>query len=57
MIKLGDVCNVKSGKRLPKNSSFSNTKTNHPYIKISNIDDIKNNLLKNIHYIDDELYD
>ncbi len=57
MIKLGYLCNVKSGKRLPKDSCFLNTKTNHPYIKISNIDDIKNNLLKNIHYIDDKTYD
>jgi type I restriction enzyme S subunit len=39
MIKLGEIVDVKSGKRLPKNSNFTNKKTDHPYIKISNIDD------------------
>lgn len=54
-MKLGDICKIKGGKRLPNGKSFSNYKTNHPYIRITNI---KNNaiLQDNIQYISDEIY-
>ena len=32
--KLGDICDVKGGKRLPKGSNLITDKTNHPYIRI-----------------------
>lgn len=33
-IKLGDICSIKGGKRLPKGSSLTTDKTKHPYIRI-----------------------
>ena len=33
-VELGDVCEVKGGKRLPRGTSFSNTPTKHPYIRV-----------------------
>jgi len=35
--RLGNFCEVKGGKRLPKGESFTETKTNHPYIRIKDI--------------------
>ncbi len=32
--KLGDLCTVKGGKRLPKGRNLTTNKTNHPYIRI-----------------------
>lgn len=55
MVKLGDVCEVKGGKRLPKGEQFAKDITPHPYIRVSNflngdvnIDGIKY-LTKEIH--------
>ena len=36
-LKLGDISTIKGGKRLPKNSSLVDTKTNHPYIRTRDI--------------------
>lgn len=33
-IKLGDICSIKGGKRLPKGSSLTTDKTKHPYVRI-----------------------
>jgi type I restriction enzyme S subunit len=38
-VKLGDICTVKGGKRLPKGSTFSEVKTSYPYIRVSDFDD------------------
>ncbi|UJF16264.1 restriction endonuclease subunit S [Jeotgalibaca sp. MA1X17-3] len=32
--KIGDLCTVKGGKRLPKGRNLTTNKTNHPYIRI-----------------------
>jgi type I restriction enzyme, S subunit len=39
--KIGDVAVVKGGKRLPKGAAYSLTKTNHPYIRLVDIEDGK----------------
>ena len=54
--RLGEICEIKGGKRLPKNSSFSDTPTNHIYIRVA---DMKNNtiLLEDLKYIDDEVFE
>jgi type I restriction enzyme S subunit len=53
--RLGDVCFVKGGKRLPKGEKFATSKTNHPYIKAG---DIKNEIIRNdnLEYITDETH-
>jgi type I restriction enzyme M protein len=35
MVKVGDVCEVKGGKRIPKGMTFSNEKTLFPYLRVS----------------------
>lgn len=54
--RLGEVCTIKGGKRLPMGSSFSENVTNHVYIRVS---DMKNNTisLNDLHYISDEVYE
>ncbi len=46
-VKLGDICEIKSGKRLPKGSDFSSIPTEYKYIRAR---DIKNGIIN-----DDEL--
>lgn len=55
-VRLGEVCDIKGGKRLPVGCSFSEKKTNHIYIRVS---DMKNNTisLDDLHYITDEVYE
>ncbi len=54
--RLGEICTIKGGKRLPMGSSFSENVTNHVYIRVS---DMKNNTisLDDLHYISDEVYE
>ena len=53
---LGEICNYRSGKRLPLNHSLLNTKTDYPYIRIT---DINNNTvsLNKIKYLSKETHD
>lgn len=37
MEKLGDVCKIKGGKRIPKGEHLLDNTTNHPYIRITDI--------------------
>jgi type I restriction enzyme, S subunit len=34
LVRLGDICQIKGGKRLPAGTDFSVTKTNFPYIRV-----------------------
>ena len=54
--KVSSFAEVKGGKRVPKGSSFSMTKTKHPYIRVS---DFKNNSIeiKNMEYVDDVVFE
>ena len=53
--KLSEICEVKSGKRLPVGSNFSDEITNYPYIRAR---DIKNGKIdsSSLSYIDEELH-
>ncbi|MDR2172026.1 MAG: N-6 DNA methylase [Planctomycetaceae bacterium] len=55
MVRLGDVCEVKGGKRLPKGSDFSKHKTKHPYIRVSDFADGCIDLIK-LKYINDVIF-
>lgn len=52
---IGDLFDVKGGKRIPKGMDYSEEKTMHPYLRAS---DMKNNTIldDDIHYISDEVY-
>ena len=39
MVKLGDVCEVKGGKRIPKGMTYSNQETSHPYLRVVDFED------------------
>ena len=53
--RLGDVCDVKGGKRIPKGYLLQNKPTDHIYIRVTDMKDgtIKDNKLK---YISEEIY-
>ena len=53
---LSDFFEVKGGKRIPKGMSYSKEKTNHPYLRAS---DMKNETIldDDIHYISEEVYE
>tara|TARA_B100001179_G_C18565832_1_gene392734 strand:+ start:1 stop:1245 length:1245 start_codon:yes stop_codon:yes gene_type:complete len=52
---LGEICDVKGGKRLPKGSSLVIEKTNHPYIRITDLN--KHQVIKSgLEYVPDEIF-
>ena len=53
--KIVDYFEVKGGKRIPKGMGYAERKTNHPYLRAS---DMKNATIldDDIHYIDEEVY-
>jgi type I restriction enzyme S subunit len=56
-VKIGDVCDVKGGKRLPKGSKLINEPTEHPYIRIRDMYQhkyIENN--GDLEYVDEETF-
>jgi len=38
--RLGELCDVKSGKRLPKGHSLTENKTSHRYIRVRDLSDM-----------------
>lgn len=54
-VKLGDVAQIKGGKRLPKGEGFANQVTNHPYLRVV---DFKENTIdtSDLKYIDDCIF-
>ncbi len=52
---LGEVSEIKGGKRLPKDKSLINYKTGHPYIRIT---DLENNQIKKsqLQFVPDEVF-
>ncbi|MBH8599639.1 restriction endonuclease subunit S [Thermoactinomyces sp. CICC 10523] len=54
-IKLGDVCEVKGGKRLPKGHSLISQKTKYPYIRVKDFGDLKPNL-EGLQYLHEDTY-
>jgi len=55
MIELGEICDVKGGKRLPKGENFENGKTKYPYIRVVDFKNYSTNK-KNIKYISEKNY-
>ena len=39
MVKVGDCCTVKGGKRLPRGVQYENSSTGHPYIRVADFQD------------------
>lgn len=55
-VRLGTLCSVKGGKRIPVGETFSEIPTNHVYIRVT---DMKNHTLssRSLKYISDTLYE
>ncbi|HCU5979565.1 TPA: restriction endonuclease subunit S, partial [Staphylococcus pseudintermedius] len=53
--KLGDYCEVKGGKRLPKGDQLVEYKTNHPYLRIKDYSNGSVNL-NNLNYVTNETF-
>src|SRR5699024_2142976 len=53
--KLGDYCEVKGGKRLPKGEQLVEYETNHPYLRISDYSNGSVNL-NNLKYVTEETF-
>ena len=54
-IKLGDLCLVKGGKRLPANTDFASKKTSFPYIRVVDFD-AGTVSLNNLKYLEEETH-
>ena len=52
---LGELCSIKGGKRIPKGKTFSKEKTEHIYLRVT---DMKDNtiVMSDLKYIDDDVY-
>ena len=50
---LGTLCSVKGGKRLPKGTDFTVTKTNHPYLRVVDFENGNINL-NELKYLDNQ---
>jgi len=56
MVDLGELVEVKGGKRLPKGEPFSDTPTQHPYIRVSDFKDFSIDAT-NLKFITNEVYE
>lgn len=54
--KLGDIADIKGGKRVPKGYKLENFDTGHRYIRVSDFDDDGTIDLTNVQYISEEVY-
>ena len=55
IVSLGEVCEVKGGKRLPKGEQFMESPTKHPYIRVSDFKD-QSVKLNNLKFISEEIH-
>lgn len=55
-VRLGSLADVKGGKRLPKGTTFSENITKHPYIRVTDFNDIGVSL-EGLKYIDEDVYE
>ena len=54
--KLGDLCKIKGGKRLPVGKNLTTKPNTHPYIRVRDLTNIKTlNLTPDFEYVDDEV--
>ncbi len=54
--KLDDFVSIKGGKRIPKGKKLLETKTNYPYIRVTDFNDFESIDLNNIQYITEDIY-
>ncbi|AYJ78072.1 restriction endonuclease subunit S [Aliarcobacter cryaerophilus] len=54
--KLDDFVSIKGGKRIPKRKKLLETKTNYPYIRVTDFNDFGSIDLNNIQYITEDIY-
>lgn len=54
--KLDDFVSIKGGKRIPKGKKLLETKTNYPYIRVTDFNDFGSIDLNNIQYITEDIY-
>lgn len=52
---ISSIANIKGGKRLPKGKSFSNSPTNHPYLRVTDFQD-GNIITLGLKYIDEDTF-
>ena len=52
---LGEICSIKGGKRVPKGMSFSKEKTEHIYLRVTNMK-LNTIVLDDLKYISNEVY-
>jgi type I restriction enzyme M protein len=55
MVAVGEVCEVRGGKRLPMGEQFSNDPTSHPYIRVTDLRDQSVDL-GNLKFISDKVH-
>ena len=55
--KLGDIAEIKGGKRLPKGEKLLSEPTGHKYIRVADFNEYGTVDLGNIQYISDEVYE
>jgi type I restriction enzyme M protein len=56
MVELGDLVEVKGGKRLPKGEQFSDTPTLHPYVRVSDFKDFSVDT-SNLKFISNDIHE
>ena len=54
--ELGDIADIKGGKRVPKGYKLETNQTKYPYIRVTDFNDNGSVDLDDIHYISDEIY-
>ena len=54
--QLGEIAEIKGGKRVPKGYKLLTEPTNHKYIRVADFNDFGSITLENIQYISDEVY-
>ena len=54
---LGDLANVKGGKRVPKGYRLETEKTDYPYIRVTDFNDEGSVDLTDIHYVNREVFE
>ena len=54
---IGEIAEIKGGKRVPKGYKLITQRTNHPYIRVSDFNDSGSVSLNDIHFISDEVYE
>ena len=55
--KLGEIADIKGGKRLPKGVKLLTTPTKHPYIRVADFNDFGTIDTDDIHYISDSVFE